>query len=40
MGITLAGVVLTLLYALVIVRDRRRQIRDEGKVDKEKVLSL
>ncbi|CAI7587647.1 unnamed protein product [Penicillium pancosmium] len=40
MGITLAGVVLTLLYALVIVRDRRRQIREEGKVDKEKVLSL
>ncbi|KAJ5369664.1 hypothetical protein N7509_014276 [Penicillium cosmopolitanum] len=40
MGITLAGVVLTLLYALVIVRDRRRQVRDEGKVDKEKVLSL
>ncbi|CAI7674816.1 unnamed protein product [Penicillium manginii] len=40
MGITLAGVVLSLLYALVIVRDRRRQIRAEGKVDKEKILSL
>ncbi|KAJ6031548.1 hypothetical protein N7540_002280 [Penicillium herquei] len=40
MGITLAGTVTTVLYGLVVARERRRQIQTEGKTDKEKVLSL
>lgn len=40
MGITLAGTVLTLLYALAIARDRRVRARTEDKEDKEKILSF
>ena len=40
MGIALAGTLSTVLYGLVVARERRRQLNTEGKTDNEKVLSL
>ncbi|KAJ5290768.1 hypothetical protein N7478_000019 [Penicillium angulare] len=40
MGVTLAGIVITILYGLVVARERRRQLRAEDKADSEKILSL
>ncbi|CAG8031493.1 unnamed protein product [Penicillium olsonii] len=40
MGVTLAGTVLTVVYALIVERERRHQLRVEGSTDKEKILSL
>lgn len=40
MAMALVGTLSTVLYGLMIVRDRRRQVQTEGKTDKEKVLSL
>lgn len=40
MGITLAGTVLTLLYALAVARERRSRARTEDQDDKEKILSM
>lgn len=40
MAMALAGTLVTVVYGLVVARERRRQIQTEGKTDKEKVLSL
>ncbi|KAJ5179111.1 hypothetical protein N7492_002321 [Penicillium capsulatum] len=40
MSITLAGTVIAVVYGLVVARERRRQLRTGGKMDKEKILSL
>lgn len=40
MAIALAGTLSTVLYGLVVARERRRQLNTEGKTDNEKVLSL
>lgn len=40
MGVTLAGTVTTVVYGLVVARERRRQIQVEGRTDKEKIVSL
>ncbi|KAJ5808760.1 hypothetical protein N7474_010029 [Penicillium riverlandense] len=40
MAMALAGTMTTVVYGLVVVRERRRQLRAEGKTDNEKILSL
>ncbi|KAJ5366697.1 hypothetical protein N7541_000638 [Penicillium brevicompactum] len=40
MGVTLAGTVTTVVYGLVVARERRRQIQVEGRTDREKIVSL
>lgn len=40
MGVTLAGTVATVAYGMLVWYERRKQIRDEGETDKEKILSL